>query len=41
MKKWKGIILAGGNGDRKLVVSIALIQRSMAVTVEGYDIEAV
>jgi transcription antitermination factor NusG len=34
-------ILAGGNGDRKLVVSIALIQRSMAVTVEGYDIEAV
>jgi len=34
-------VIAGGNGDRKLVVSIELIQRSVAVTVEGYDIEAI
>jgi len=34
-------VIADGNGDHKLVVSVELIQRSIAVTVEGYDIEAV
>ncbi len=34
-------VIVGGRGDRKLVVSVELIQRSIAVTVEGYDIEAV
>lgn len=34
-------ILVGRRGDRKLVVSINLIRQSVAVCVEGYDIEAV
>jgi transcription antitermination factor NusG len=34
-------IIAGGTGDRRLVVSVELIQRSVAITVEGYDIEGV
>ena len=34
-------VMVGGRGNRKLVVSVDLIQRSIAVTVEGYDIEAV
>lgn len=32
-------ILVGRNGDRKLVVSIDLIQQAMAVVIEGYAIE--
>ena len=36
----EGVIM-GGQGNRKLVVSVELIQRSIAVTVEGYDIEAI
>jgi transcription antitermination factor NusG len=35
----EGAIVAG-HGNRKLVVSVELIQRSIAVTVEGYDVEA-
>jgi transcription antitermination factor NusG len=34
-------VIVGGRGNRQLVVSVDLIQRSIAVTVEGYDIEAV
>ena len=34
-------VIVGGRGHRQLVVSVELIQRSIAVTVEGYDIEAV
>lgn len=34
-------ILAGRNGDSKLVVSIDAIQRSLAVRIEGYDVEAI
>jgi transcription antitermination factor NusG len=34
-------ILVGRQGEHKLVISINLIQQSMAVVVEGYDIEAV
>jgi hypothetical protein len=34
-------VIVGGRGNRKLVVSVDLIERSIAVTVEGYDIEAV
>lgn len=34
-------ILIGRNGERRLVISINLIQQSMAVVVEGYDIEPV
>ena len=36
----EGVLLAR-NGDRTLVVSIDAIQRSLAVRVEGYDIEPV
>jgi transcription antitermination factor NusG len=36
----EGILLAR-NGDRTLVVSVDAIQRSLAVRIEGYDIEAV
>jgi len=32
-------ILVARDGDRKLVVSIDAIQRSMAVRIEGYDLE--
>lgn len=34
-------VITTGSGDRKLVISIELIQRSVAVTLEGYDIEAI
>jgi transcription antitermination factor NusG len=33
-------ILVGKNRDRSLVVSIELIQRSVAVRIDGYDVEA-
>ena len=33
--------LVARNGDRTLVVSIDAIQRSLAVRIEGYDVEAV
>ena len=32
-------VLSGRNGERRLIISIELIQQSMAVIVEGYDIE--
>jgi transcription antitermination factor NusG len=34
-------ILVGHQGERRLVISINLIQQSMAVVVEGYDVEPV
>jgi transcription antitermination factor NusG len=34
-------ILVARNGDRSLVISVDAIQRSMAVRVEGYEVEAV
>ncbi len=34
-------ILVGKNSDRSLVVSIEMIQRSMAVRIDGYDVEAI
>jgi len=34
-------ILMGQNGDRTLVVSVDAIQRSLAVRIEGYDLEPV
>ncbi|HEY6769248.1 MAG TPA: UpxY family transcription antiterminator [Candidatus Sulfotelmatobacter sp.] len=34
-------ILIGRNGDRTLVISVKAIQRSLAVRVEGYRVEAV
>jgi transcription antitermination factor NusG len=34
-------VLAGRNGERRLIISIELIHQSMAVIVEGYDIERV
>ncbi len=34
-------VLVGHNGGRKLIISIDLIQQSLAVAVEGYDIEPV
>jgi transcription antitermination factor NusG len=34
-------ILVSCNGDRTLVISVHAIQRSMAVRVEGYEVEAV
>lgn len=34
-------ILVARNGDRTLVISVDAIQRSLAVRVEGYDVEAV
>jgi transcription antitermination factor NusG len=33
-------ILVSRNGDRTLVISVDAIQRSLAVRVEGYDVEA-
>jgi len=36
----EGILLAR-NGDRTLVISVDVIQRSMAVRIEGYDVEPV
>jgi transcription antitermination factor NusG len=34
-------ILTGRDGDRTLVVSVEAIQRSLAVRIEGYDVEPV
>lgn len=34
-------ILIGRNGERRLVISVHVIRKSMAVVVEGYDIEPV
>jgi transcription antitermination factor NusG len=34
-------ILVGKNSDRSLVVSIELIQRSVAVRIDGYDVETI
>jgi transcription antitermination factor NusG len=34
-------ILVSRNGDRSLVISVDAIQRSLAVRVEGYEVEAV
>jgi transcription antitermination factor NusG len=34
-------ILVGRNGERSLIVSVEVIQRSLAVRIEGYEIEAV
>jgi len=34
-------ILVGKNSDRSLVVSIELIQRSVAVRIDGYDVEPI
>lgn len=34
-------ILLGQNSDRTLVLSVKLIQRSMAVRIEGYDVEVI
>jgi transcription antitermination factor NusG len=34
-------VIVGDKGDRKLVISVELIQRSVAITVEGYDLEPV
>lgn len=34
-------ILVGKNKDRSLVVSMELIQRSLAVRIDGYDMEAI
>jgi transcription antitermination factor NusG len=33
-------VLVSRNGDRTLVISVDAIQRSLAVRVEGYDVEA-
>jgi transcription antitermination factor NusG len=32
-------ILVGQNGDQRLVVSVELLKRSVAIRVEGYDVE--
>lgn len=34
-------VLMGVNGDRSLIVSVNLIQRSIAVRIEGYSVEAI
>jgi transcription antitermination factor NusG len=34
-------ILVGRNGDRKLVISVELIQRSLSIRLQGYDVEPV
>jgi hypothetical protein len=34
-------ILTAVNGDETLVVSVELIQRSLAVRITGFDVEAV
>jgi len=33
--------LVGRNGDRSLVISVELIQRSLAIRIEGFDVEMV
>ncbi len=33
-------VLLSRNGDRTLIISVDAIQRSLAVRVEGYDVEA-
>jgi hypothetical protein len=33
--------LLSSNGDRTLIISVDAIQRSLAVRVEGYDVEAI
>jgi hypothetical protein len=33
-------VLLSRNGDRTLIISVDAIQRSLAVSVEGYDVEA-
>ena len=34
-------VLVARSGERMLVISIDVIQRSMAVRIEGYDVEAI
>ena len=34
-------VLMSRNGDRTLIISVDAIQRSLAVRIEGYDVEAV
>jgi transcription antitermination factor NusG len=34
-------VLLSRNGDRTLVISVQAIQRSLAVRVEGYEVEAI
>jgi transcription antitermination factor NusG len=34
-------VLVGRSGERMLVISVDVIQRSMAVRIEGYDVEAI
>jgi transcription antitermination factor NusG len=34
-------VLVSRNGDRTLIISVDAIQRSLAVRIEGYDVEAV
>lgn len=34
-------VLMGVNGDRSLIISVNLIQRSVAVRIEGYNVEAI
>jgi len=34
-------ILVGRKGDRSLVISVELIQRSLAIRIEGYDVEMI
>jgi len=34
-------ILVRQNGDQRLVVSVDMIQRSLAISIEGYDVESV
>ena len=36
----EGVLLAN-NGDRTLIVSVDVIQRSLAVRIEGYHVEPV
>ncbi len=40
LKGVEGILIAR-NGDRTLVVSVDVIQRSLAVRIEGYQVEPV
>jgi hypothetical protein len=34
-------ILVARSGERMLVISVDVIQRSMAVRIEGYDVEVI
>lgn len=34
-------VLVGRSGERMLIISVDVIQRSMAVRIEGYDVEAI